>query len=154
MKLSIRENLSKFNLINEGWEESLSNKYGQDMLIFVGIMLERAFGDEDFSNQTMALWIAKSTKGFLRGKSMPLEEPHKTTIEESFQEILNFIKNSDNPEETVREIVKMNPQDALELIKNPKEDSSPDVTQTLLDNGVIRIEKELNDGRIWVEVLN
>jgi hypothetical protein len=117
MKLSIKENLSKFHLINEGWMEDLFDNYDEDILYFTGTMLQQAFPDEDISNHPMAEWIANSTKGFLRGKSMPLEEPHKTKIINAFQEILKFIKESENPDEDIRKIKSKKPLDALKYVE-------------------------------------
>jgi hypothetical protein len=156
MKLSIKENLSKFHLINEGWMEDLFDNYDEDILYFTGTMLQQAFPDEDISNHPMAEWIANSTKGFLRGESMPLKEPHKTKIINAFQEILKFIKESENPDEDIRKIKSKKPLDALKYVQKDSEELGakyPESIQRMLDSGEMRIEKDLGDGRLWVEVL-
>tara|TARA_R110000868_G_scaffold105774_10_gene290449 strand:- start:2580 stop:5261 length:2682 start_codon:yes stop_codon:yes gene_type:complete len=160
MKLSIRENLSKFNLINEGWMESLFNKYDEDILYFVGIMLQKAFSDEDISNHPMAEWIAKSTKGFLRGGSMPMKEPYKTQIENSFQDILNFIKESENQKEDIKEILSKNPKDALKYVKEKEEArlkseelSGEEELKKWIDDGILKIIGRGPKGSFWVQPL-
>ena len=170
MKLSIRENLSKFNLINEGWMESLFNKYDEDILYFVETMLQKAFSDEDISNHPMAEWIAKSTKGFLRGGSMPMKEPFKSSVEGSFQDILNFIKESENQKEDIKEILSKSPKDALNYVKEKADEearlkaeeearlkaeelSGEEELKEWTDSGIIKIIGRGPKGSFWVQPL-
>ncbi len=174
MKLSIKENLSKFHLINEGWMEDLSDNYDEDVLYFTGIMLQRAFFDEDISNHPMAKWIADSTKGFLRGNSMPMKEPFKTDVENSFQTILNFIRESENQNEEIRKIKSKKPKDALkyvqEEVKKSKEEArikaeeearrkeeaniTPEVElKEWLDRGLMKVIGRGPKGSFWVKPL-
>ena len=117
MKFNLKESLIKYNLLKEGWMQDLEGKYEEDLLTFVNDMLTQAFPNENIDNNSMAEWIADSTKGFLRGKEMPLKEPHKTGIINAFQDVLKFIKESENAEEEVIKIKSKKPADALKYVQ-------------------------------------
>ena len=117
MKFNLKESLIKYSLLKEGWMQDLEGKYEEDLLTFVNDMLTQAFPNENIDNNSMAEWIADSTKGFLRGKEMPLKEPHKTGIINAFQDVLKFIKESENAEEEVIKIKSKKPADALKYVQ-------------------------------------
>jgi len=165
MKLSIRENLSRFNLIKEGWMENLSDKYNEDILIFTGRMLQQAFPGEDISNNSMAEWIAKSTKESF--PPLPWKEPHKTKIEDAFQDILNFIKESENQNEEISKIKSKKPKDALKYVeeqirkkseearrKAEEENVSPEEElKEWLSKGYMKVIGRGPKGSFWVQPL-
>jgi hypothetical protein len=87
MKLNIKDNLKKFYLISEGWADELERNYSEDILIFVGRMLQMAHPNEDVSNNPLADWIASSSKAL---GELPWTEPYKTKNEQAYQIRLVF----------------------------------------------------------------
>ncbi len=50
MKFKLKESLIKYNLLKEGWMQDLEGKYDEDLLIFVGRMLQKIYGSENIEN--------------------------------------------------------------------------------------------------------
>lgn len=158
MKLNLKEALIRFNILQEGWMESLSNKYDEDILIFVGRMLQQAYPNKDVSNHPLAEWIAKEAKSL---GEMPWKEPHKTRNEQSFQDILNFIKEKDDAKDVVNRIKSMSAISALDYIKKEiknetkeeKELNGEEELREWLDKGLMKIIGRGPKGSFWVKPL-
>ena len=158
MKLNLKEALIRFNILQEGWMESLSNKYDEDILIFVGRMLQQAYPNKDVSNHPLAEWIAKEAKSL---GEMPWKEPHKTRNEQSFQDVLNFIKEKDDAKDVVNRIKSMSAISALDYIKKEienetkeeKELNGEEELREWLDKGLMKIIGRGPKGSFWVKPL-
>ncbi len=159
MKLSLKDNLKKFNLITENWAESLSNKYSEDVLIFVGRMLQMAYPNEDITNHPLAEWIAKTSKDL---GQFPWIEPHKTKNEEAYQSILKFVKQSNDNIDIINNIKNKKAIQALKFVKEesakintPEEQpiTAEEELKEWLDNGYMQIIGEGPKGSVWVKPL-
>jgi hypothetical protein len=159
MKLSLKDNLKKFNLITEGWAENLSNKYSEDVLILVGRMLQMAYSNEDISNHPLAEWIAKTSKDL---GELPWYEPNKSRNEDAYQTILKFVKNSGDDAEIVNNIKSKKAVQALKYVKDEIEkmniSEEPKITaeeelKEWLDNGYMKIIGAGPKGSVWVKPL-
>jgi hypothetical protein len=159
MKLSLKDNLKKFNLITEGWAENLSNKYNEDVLIFVGRMLQMAYSNEDISNHPLAEWIAKTSKDL---GELPWSEPNKSRNEDAYQTILKFIKNSGDDAEIINNIKSKKAVQALKYVKDEIEkmniSEEPKITaeeelKEWLDKGYMKIIGAGPKGSVWVKAL-
>jgi hypothetical protein len=159
MKLSLKDNLKKFNLITENWAESLSNKYSEDVLIFVGRMLQMAYPNEDITNHPLAEWIAKTSKDL---GQFPWIEPHKTKNEEAYQSILKFVKQSNDNIDIINNIKNKKAIQALNFVKEesakintPEEQpiTAEEELKEWLDNGYMQIIGEGPKGSVWVKPL-
>jgi hypothetical protein len=149
MKLSLKDNLKKFNLITEGWAEDISDKYSEDILIFVGRMLQMAYPNEDISSHPLAEWIAKTSKAL---GEMPWSEPKKSNLEKDYQVIINFVKNNDDRIEIINNIKNKNLEDALKYVEEESDDAIKQIEKFELEGLIKIVEKTQN--KIWVEVLN
>lgn len=159
MKLSLKDNLKKFNLIIEGWAESLSNKYNEDILIFVGRMLQMAYPNEDISNHPLAEWIAKTSKAL---GEMPWSESNKTRNEQAFHIILNFVKENNNALEVINAIKSKSAKEALVYVKDEiekakkemEDETSPEEElDEWFSDGLIEFIGRGPKGSVWVKPL-
>ncbi len=153
MKLNIKDNLKKFYLISEGWADELERNYSEDILIFVGRMLQIAYPNEDISNHPLAKWIADSSKKL---GELPWSEPHKTTNEQAYQTILNFVREKKEDNDIVSKIKTLNPKDALKFVKEESEKQSLTGEEELkdwIDKGYLRIVGKGPKGSFWVTPL-
>lgn len=154
MKFNLKESLIKYNLLKEGWMQDLENQYDEDLLIFVGRMLQKVYGDENIENHKLAPWIAEVTKKI--GKApYDLDSKDMKSAVHAFEMILNYIKSENDSEESISNITSKDPRAAYAYAKEGLEGSEyPEQIQKMLDDGTIRIVQKLGDGRMWVEVLN
>jgi len=158
MKLSLKDNLKKFNLITEGWAEDISDKYSEDILIFVGRMLQMAYPNKDISNHPLAEWIAKTSKDL---GAFPWSESNKTRNEEAYQTILKFVKENDDDKEIINNIKNKKAVQALQYVKDESEKkdiSKQEITaeeelQEWTDKGYMQIVGAGPKGSIWVKPL-
>jgi hypothetical protein len=159
MKLNLKEALIRYNILQEGWLEDLSNKYDEDTLIFVGRMLQQAYPNEDISNHKLADWIAKTAKGF--GKISSWNDDKKNDIENSYQILLNFIKENDNSIEIINKIKSMSAKQALAYVKKEskketeeeREINGEEELKEWLDKGLMKIIGRGPKGSFWVKPL-
>lgn len=159
MKLSLKDNLKKFNLIIEGWQENLSNKYSEDILIFVGRMLQMTYSNEDISNHPLAEWIAKTSKVL---GDFPWSETNKVRNEEAYQIILKFVKDNDDELELISSIKSKNAKDALKYVKDEIEKEKNKTDENIspeeelnewFSDGLIEFIGRGLKGSIWVKPL-
>ena len=155
MKFNLKESLIKYNLLKEGWMQDLEGQYDEDLLIFVGRMLQKIYGSENIENHKLAPWIAEVTKSL--GKApYDIDDNNMKSAVHAFEVILNYIKSENDSEEVIVDIMSRDPRAAYAQAKEGLENVGSKYTeniQKMLDNGTIRVEKELGDGRVWVEVL-
>lgn len=157
MKFNLKESLIKYNLLKEGWMQDLEGKYDEDLLIFVGRMLQKIYGSENIENHKLAPWIAEVTKKL--GKApYDIDDKNMKSAVHAFEMILNYIKSENDSEESISNITSKDPRAAYAYAKEEleKEDEPKysEVIQRMIDNGTIKIVKEISGDRIWVEVLN
>ena len=157
MKFNLKESLIKYNLLKEGWMQDLEGKYDEDLLIFVGRMLQKIYGSENIENHKLAPWIAEVTKKL--GKApYDIDDKNMNSAVHAFEMILNYIKSENDSEESISNITSKDPRAAYAYAKEEleKEDEPKysEVIQRMIDNGTIKIVKEISGDRIWVEVLN
>ena len=156
MKFNLKETLIKYNLLREGWMEELQTEYDEDILIFVGRMLQKVYGNESVENHKLAKWMAEITKQM--GKSpYDINDSKMNSVVHAFEIILDYIKLEGNSGESIENIKSKDPRAAYAFAKeNLEKDKAeyPESLQNMIDNNVIKIVKELSDGRIWIEVLD
>lgn len=157
MKFNLKESLIKYNLLKEGWMQDLEGKYDEDLLIFVGRMLQKIYGSENIENHKLAPWIAEVTKKL--GKApYDIDDKNMKSAVHAFEMILNYIKSENDSEESISNITSKDPRAAYAYAKEEleKEDEPKysEAIQRMIDDGTIKIVKEISGDRIWVEVLN
>jgi hypothetical protein len=160
MNYKLKDILKELNLLREGWMEDLSSKYNEDILIFVGHLLTRAFPDEDISNHPMAEWIASGIKSF--GEDLnSWSDSKKKNIENSFETVFNYIKKVEDSDKEIETIKKLNPKQTLHYIKlkeeglnSKKGDEALEVLKEFEKKGHIKIEKISSRDMIWIKVEN
>jgi len=154
MKLSLKDSLIKFNLINEGWAEDLSDKYNEDTLIFVGRILQKVYTDSDISNHPLADWIASSSKTL---GELPWTEPYKSRNEQAYEAILTFVKEKEDDNDIVSKIKTLKPKDALKFVKEESEKTSLTGEEELkqwIDDGILKIIDKGPKGTFWAKPLS
>lgn len=157
MKFNLKESLIKYNLLKEGWMQDLEGQYDEDLLIFVGRMLQKIYGSENIENHKLAPWIAEVTKTL--GKApYDIDAENMNSAVHAFEMILNYIKSENDSEEAISNITSKDPRSAYAHAKEEleKEDRPKysEVLDKMIDDGTIRVVKEISGNRIWVEVLN
>lgn len=157
MKFNLKESLIKYNLLKEGWMQDLEGKYDEDLLIFVGRMLQKIYGSENIENHKLAPWIAEVTKKL--GKApYDIDANNMKSAVHAFEMILNYIKSENDSEESISNITSKDPRAAYAYAKEEleKEDGPKysEVIDKMIDDGIIRVVKKISGNRIWVEVLN
>ena len=157
MKFNLKESLIKYNLLKEGWMQDLEGQYDEDLLIFVGRMLQKIYGSENIENHKLAPWIAEVTKSL--GKApYDIDDNNMKSAVHAFEVILNYIKSENDSEEVIVDIMSRDPRAAYAQAKEglEKEDGPKysEVIDKMVDDGIIRVVKEISGGRVWVEVLN
>jgi hypothetical protein len=151
MKLNLKEALYKYYILTEGWMENLSEKYSEDVLIFVGRMLQQAYPGENIANHPLAEWLAKTAKSL---GEMPWNESNRQKNEDSFQEILAFVKSKDDSKEIINKIKSLSAKDAIKYVDEFKEeDGAFDEIKQMENAGLIRVIEKIGD-KVWVEVLS
>jgi hypothetical protein len=156
MKFKLKESLIKYNLLKEGWMQDLEGQYDEDLLIFVGRMLQKIYGSENIENHKLAPWIAEVTKTL--GKApYDIDASNMNSAVHAFELILNYIKSENDSEESISNITSKDPRAAYAYAKEEleKEDGPKysEVVDRMIDNGTIRVVKEISNNRVWVEVL-
>tara|TARA_Y100000389_G_scaffold203709_1_gene253128 strand:+ start:489 stop:2798 length:2310 start_codon:yes stop_codon:yes gene_type:complete len=157
MKFNLKESLIKYNLLKEGWMQDLEGQYDEDLLIFVGRMLQKIYGSENIENHKLAPWIAGVTKTL--GKApYDIDANNMKSAVHAFEMILNYIKSENDSEESISNITSKDPRAAYAYAKEEleKEDGPKysEVVDRMIDNGTIRVVKEVSNNRVWVEVLD
>ena len=157
MKFNLKESLIKYNLLKEGWMQDLEGQYDEDLLIFVGRMLQKIYGSENIENHKLAPWIAGVTKKL--GKApYDIDANNMKSAVHAFEMILNYIKSENNSEEAISNITSKDPKAAYAYAKEELEkEAGPrysEVVDRMVDDGTIRVVKEISNNRIWVEVLD
>ena len=157
MKFKLKESLIKYNLLKEGWMQDLEGQYDEDLLIFVGRMLQKIYGSENIENHKLAPWIAGVTKTL--GKApYDINANNMKSAVHAFEMILNYIKSENNSEEAISNITSKDPKAAYAYAKEELEkEAGPrysEVVDRMVDDGTIRVVKEISNNRIWVEVLD
>ena len=156
MKFNLKETLIKYNLLREGWMEDLQAEYDEDILIFVGRILQKVYGNENIENHKLAKWIAETTKQM--GKPpYDVNDSKMSSVVHAIKTILEYVKSENDSDESIENIKSKKPKEAYAFAKEELEKTKieyPESLQNMIDNNVIKIFKELSDGRIWVEVLD
>ncbi len=153
MKLNLKEALYKYYILTEGWMENLSEKYSEDVLIFVGRMLQQAYPRENIANHPLAEWLAKTAKSL---GEMPWNESNRQKNEDSFQEILAFVKSKDDSKEIINKIKSLSAKDAIKYVEEEVEKpeiSGEEELREWLDKGYMKIIGRGPKGSFWVKPL-
>ncbi len=137
--------------------QDLEGKYDEDLLIFVGRMLQKIYGSENIENHKLAPWIAEVTKKL--GKApYDIDDKNMKSAVHAFEMILNYIKSENDSEESISNITSKDPRAAYAYAKEELEkESGPkysEVIDKMVDDGIIRVVKEISGDRVWVEVLD
>lgn len=139
--------------------QDLEGQYDEDLLIFVGRMLQKIYGSENIENHKLAPWIAEVTKEIGKAPYDIDDNDRKmTSAVHAFEMILNYIKSENDSEESISNITSKDPRAAYAYAKEEleKEDGPKysEVIDKMIEDGIIRVVKEVSGDRIWVEVLN
>lgn len=137
--------------------QDLEGQYDEDLLIFVGRMLQKIYGSENIENHKLAPWIAEVTKKL--GKApYDIDDKNMKSAVHAFEMILNYIKSENDSKESISNIISKDPRAAYAYAKEEleKEDEPKysEAIQRMIDDGTIKIVKEISGDRIWVEVLD
>ena len=157
MKFNLKEALIKYHLLKEGWMEELEGQYDEDLLIFVGRIIQKVYPVTNISDYKLAPWIAKVTKEM--GKApYDISDSKMKSVVHALETILKYIKSENDSNEAFENIISKEPEDAYffakEQLEKTDEEEYPESLQNMLDDNNIKIVKKLSDGRIWVEVLD
>jgi hypothetical protein len=148
MKFNLKENLKRFNLLNEGWKEDLNQKYSEDILNYVQFILDKNYSSEDTSKNPLAPWIAKTVQEKGGIESMGNSDLH------GFEVILNYLKSQNNSKEAADKIIRKSPADAYKIAKEELQNQAPSDIKKWEDLGYIKKVGNAKDGAVWVQILD